>query len=396
MLELPPELWQYITTLSRPKDRMFLAQVCSQFNKHSVALALRTMREAIIAGDIYSLVRLKNNKQFLNTPQLRDHALNLVIEYPNSDILMFLLKPCKSVIRFDHMYKIYFNSLLSLAHLKLAQKFVEYTLYNQGKSGMSQSASLYNSTRNTILGNIMYTSYDLNVACANGCARTLQSMMNYQPARVAMFNKLEELLVIATYFNHEHVANVLIQGMVDHMSDIIIRETVKRAILVAMSCGRLNLLRILETKCPREEAFEALCYEDSKYYNHYEMLIIEAIDHDTANPITILSILVYKNDITISEYLQQLMELNDEDDITSLIGELLCLSTKLDRSRVSLILISLVNNPAPLERFMPIILSNIMANFEVDIMGAILPLTEEMDCGKTFRKEYTKLKKALI
>ena len=151
MTSLLRELNEIIVDMCRSRDHMRICQVNKEFLNICVSRPIKKLKQAIMAEDIYSLVRLKNNnKKFLNTSQLRDYAITLLLEHPDPKIMMFLIQHCKSVIRSGAMYKIYSNQLLSKKHHKMASKFVDYTVKNQGRGGMRQSALLYNSTLDSI------------------------------------------------------------------------------------------------------------------------------------------------------------------------------------------------------------------------------------------------------
>jgi hypothetical protein len=395
MNDIPIELLEIFVSLCPSKTRMFLCQVNKLFLKICIANTTTSFKSAILSRDIYSLVRLKSlNKQFLNTAQLKNYIVNLLMNNPDARILAFLLDKYHISLQFNIIHKIYFKMLTSKQHFKMANKFINYTTKNQGRSGMTQSATLYNSTRNIIPINNNFSQFDLNIVCATGCSRTIQTMLGVPTYRNEIFKKIEVYLVIATYFNHTDIIKILIKSANIHYSVILIEDWVKRAILVAIACHRQEIFRILTEYCPQENAYRELNYEDAQYYIDYERLIYINVNH--TNLINILSILVYKDDPLVESYIKVLLDTNDEMSMNELIGEMLLISTKHNKIATSLVLINYITNPRAIEEFLEPILFNMSSFFNLTLLEKIMPIIKEMPIHKNYVKNYNKIKKIKI
>lgn len=393
MNNIPIEILEIFARLCSSKTRMFLCQVNKLFLKICIANTTTSFKSAILSRDIHSLVRLKSlNKSFLNTAQLKQYAINLLMNNPDARILMFLLDKCHISFQFNTIYKIYFKMLISKQHFKMANKFINYTTRNQGRSGMTQSANLYNSTRNIIPINNNFSQFDLSIVCATGCSQTIQSMLGVPMYRNEIFKKIDTCLVIATYFNHADLIKILIKSANIHYSAILITDWVKRAILVAIACRRQIILRILTEWCPQENAYDELNYEDAQYYIDYGTLIYI----NNTNVVNVLSILVYKDDPLVEIYIKTLLETNDEMSMNELVGEMLLISTKHNRTATSLILMNHITNPRAIEEVLEPILFNISSFFNLTLLEKMMPIIKEMPIYKNYVKNYNKVKKIKI
>jgi hypothetical protein len=406
LLSLPKEILEIIANYCPSKTRMFLCQANKLFLGICIALTSQTMTCAIQKRDIHTLIRMRQKKGFLATPSLREYALWKVIEYPDEDILMFMLHEERIILQYSAIYKIYFNQMLSKENFKMTQRFIDYTTKYQGLKGMRQSSLLYNSMVNCIPIDNQFAQFDIPLICAAGCERTLVSILGVPTHRNQVFDKIEYLLVICAYYARTDICALLLNNAEKHYSAIIISTWVKRAILVAIACQRNTILSMLEKHCLREDAFSELNYEDRDFYVNYELLIHTAYEYGDVNTMVLLPILIYKEDPMVRDFISALLDDNPREYVDRILGEMLVLATKANKMISASIIIDYISNAEYIWRHLEMIANNCAYWFNASMLEKMLSFLElrSKDVGVVelnrikgiYKKNYNKVKKAFL